>query len=129
MSPIHYLTVQDLLWINHRVTGKVNEFRYDLLEEATFYQYAYGQSTDLAAQAQRFFEGFPKKSPFSEGNEQTAVVGALAFLRANGMEGDVAGGQLTVKNGAHVHGQPDVRAIIEGVIADLGGSLQPAAAA
>jgi prophage maintenance system killer protein len=132
MPALHYLTVQDMLWINHRVTGKVNPFRYDPLEEATFCQYGYGNSLDLEAQARKFLAGFPEKHPFSEGNEATAVIACLAFLGANGRMGSVdsttikswleSGGtapELKVEQGAPIHGTPDIRAIIEEVLMEL----------
>lgn len=136
MSGLHYLTVQDLLWINHRVTGKVNPFRYDALEEATFLQYGYGGSLDLGKQAAQFLAGFAAKSPFSEGNEATALVGFVAFLRANGKDASLtdsdrrnwaeknpSANDATAKivDAEDVHGVPDVRAIIEGVIAEMPG--------
>ena len=42
---LHYLTIQDILWINLQVTKKVQHFNYARLEEGTFYQYGYGRST------------------------------------------------------------------------------------
>lgn len=83
---IHYLTVQDVLWINHEVTRKVNPYKYAQLEEATFSQYGYGKSQNVLSQAGGFLEGFMKLRPFSEGNRATAFVSALAFLAINGYE-------------------------------------------
>ncbi len=82
---LHYLTVQDILWINLQVTGKVNHFSYAKLEEATFYQYAYGDSKDLFAQAARFIPGFLKMRPLDAGNEATAFIACLTFLKINSM--------------------------------------------
>jgi prophage maintenance system killer protein len=142
--PLHYLTVQDMLWINHRVTGRVNGFRYGALEEGTFCQYAYGKSEDVVAQAVKFLTGFPKKNPFDAGNEATAFVGFVAFLRANGKEieiqerdaadwiaGRVEEGQIAGKimPGEESHGLPDVEEIVEGVLADFEGALSATAAA
>lgn len=86
MAPkkLHYLTVQDILWINLQVTGKVNSFRYASLEEATYHQYGYGDSEDPLAQAARFLRGFLKQAPLSAGNEPTAFLAFATFLRLNG---------------------------------------------
>jgi prophage maintenance system killer protein len=83
---LQYLTVQDVLWINLQVTGKPQDFRYADLEEAVFYQYAYGESKSLTPQAARFLGGFLKKKPLAAGNEATAFVACLAFLKVNGYE-------------------------------------------
>ena len=80
---LHYLTVQDILWINLQVTGKVNTFAYADLEEATFYQYGYGDSDELLVQAARFVKGFLAKKPLSAGNEPTAFLALATFLRIN----------------------------------------------
>jgi prophage maintenance system killer protein len=82
---LSYLTVQDLIWINTQVSGKVTEFKFDLLEDASYFQYGYGKSTDLIGQAARFFQGFHSKLPFSEGNAATAFVGLVSFLELNGV--------------------------------------------
>ncbi|MBX3119890.1 MAG: hypothetical protein KF784_12555 [Fimbriimonadaceae bacterium] len=84
MDSMHYLTVQDVLWINYQVTKKVQTFAYAKLEEATFYQYGYGASKNLRGQAARFIEGFLKMAPLEAGNEATAFIGLLAFVRMNG---------------------------------------------
>lgn len=84
MPSLHYLTVQDILWINLQVTKKVHHFNYAKLEEASFYQYAYGDSNSLLAQAARFLTGFLKLHPIDAGNEATAFVGCAAFLKING---------------------------------------------
>lgn len=84
MASMHYLTVQDILWINYQVTQKVQEFDYAKLEEATFYQYGYGASQNLLSQAARFVEGFLKLAPIHAGNEATGFVGLVAFVRMNG---------------------------------------------
>lgn len=81
---MHYLTVQDVLWINLQVTKRTQSFNYAKLEEATFYQYGYGQSSSVLSQAGRFLSGFFAKRPFASGNEATALVACLAFLRLNG---------------------------------------------
>ncbi len=84
-SQLHYLTVQDILWINLQVTGKVHTFNFAKLEEATYYQYAYGESRSVAPQAARFIQGFPKLHPIEAGNEATIFIAVLAFLTVNGM--------------------------------------------
>jgi prophage maintenance system killer protein len=84
MAALNYLTVQDILWINLQITKKVQHFNYARLEEATFYQYAYGESNSLVPQADRFVSGFVKMHPFDAGNEATAFVACLGFLQVNG---------------------------------------------
>lgn len=84
MRALHYLTVQDILWINLQVTKKVQHFNFAKLEEATFFQYAYGENKSLLQQAARFLSGFGRLHPFDAGNNSTAFIGALAFLKING---------------------------------------------
>jgi prophage maintenance system killer protein len=84
MSHLHYLTVQDMLWINLEVTKKVQHFNYAKLEEATYYQYSYGESTSLLPQAGRFLTGFLRLHPFEAGNESTGLIGCVSFLAING---------------------------------------------
>ncbi len=81
---LHYLTVQDILWINLQATKKVQHFSHARLEEATFYQYAYGDSQELLGQAARFLAGFVKMSPLDAGVEATAFLATAAFLALNG---------------------------------------------
>ena len=90
MARLHYLTVQDILWINHQLAKKVLGFRYATLEEATFYQYSYGESTEVPAQAVRFLTGFLRLKPLDALNEATGLVGAIAFVRINGGSVDLA---------------------------------------
>jgi prophage maintenance system killer protein len=85
MSKLHYLTVQDVLWINLQLTKKVQKFNAVKLEEATFYQYAYGDSNSLGAQAARFMVGFPRVSPIDGGNVATAFASGITFLAINGV--------------------------------------------
>lgn len=85
MAKLHTLTVQDILWINLQVTKKVQHFSYAKLEEATYYQYAYGDSNEVLSQAGRFLAGFLKMHPLDAGNEATAFVATLAFLKINGL--------------------------------------------
>ncbi len=84
MTHLHYLTVQDMLWINLQATKKVQHFNYARLEEATYYQYAYGESASLIPQAGRFLGGFLKLRPFDAGNESTGLIGCATFLNLNG---------------------------------------------
>lgn len=81
-----YLTVQDILWINTQITKKTNAFDYEKLEQATFYQYGYGVSTNVLKQAANFLAGFMKNAPFGIGDDATAFVGFVAFLDLNGYE-------------------------------------------
>ena len=81
---LNYLTVQDILWVNLQVTQKVQRFRYEELEEATFYQYGYGSRADLLAQAAKLIGGVPARAPFPEGNEATAFIALVSFLSING---------------------------------------------
>lgn len=86
LATIHYLTVQDLLWINQELCNRQCEFKFAQLEEAAGYQYGYGQSKDVLNQAGVFLQGFLKMRPFEEGNRKTAFVSALTFLSINGFE-------------------------------------------
>jgi prophage maintenance system killer protein len=83
MAKLHYLTTQDLLWINLQVTRRVNHFKYAYLEEVMAYQYGYGKSTDLFGQAARFSAGFLRLKPFDAGNAGSSFVSLLAFLEIN----------------------------------------------
>jgi prophage maintenance system killer protein len=136
MASLHYLTIQDILWINLQVTKKVRHFNYARLEEATFYQYAYGDSNTLFPQAARFVSGFVKMHPFETGNEATAFVACLAFLEMNGyvtksgdlvswfdrasskqVEGAAAIEEIAVADDEAHHGLiPNIRAAIEDVL-------------
>jgi prophage maintenance system killer protein len=86
MVNLHDLTVQDMLWVNLQATKKVQHFNYAMLEEATAYQYAYGESASLIPQAGRFLTGFLKLHPFETGNESTGLVACATFLKVNGSE-------------------------------------------
>ena len=86
---MHYLTLQDILWLNLQLTKKEQEFDVLQLEEATFYQYALGDSRGLAEQAARFLVGFRKMSPFAAGNDACAFIGMAAFIKANGQAFDL----------------------------------------
>ncbi|MBI1334932.1 MAG: hypothetical protein JST12_05495 [Armatimonadetes bacterium] len=93
---MHYLTVQDVLWIHLQIAKKTVKFNYAKLEEAVSYQYAYGKSKDVLSQASRFFVGFPAMKPFECGNDAAALVAGLTFLISNGFhpksgEKDLAG--------------------------------------
>jgi prophage maintenance system killer protein len=135
MAAMHYLTVQDILWINLQVSKRVNHYNFARLEEATFYQYAYGESSSVEPQACRFLTGFLKMHPFDCANEATAFVGFLAFLRMNGhrfdvedpacsplledlgrSSGDSILGQIKVDHHSHHEATPDIRNVIRSVI-------------
>ncbi|MFI5385718.1 MAG: Fic family protein [Fimbriimonadales bacterium] len=136
MASLHYLTVQDIVWINLQITKKVQHFKYARLEEAVFYQYAYGESNSLFPQAARFVAGFPKMHPFDAGNEATAMVACLAFLQINGhsakdasdigkwfrrvtskeIEGAAAIEEIAVPNPEAHHGPADVRGAVIAIL-------------
>jgi prophage maintenance system killer protein len=92
-SQLHYLTVQDVLWINLQVTGKAQHFSYSKLEEATYYQYAYGESKSVVKQAAKFLTGFPKMSPLDAGNDATIFIACLTFLEINGFSIELKDGK------------------------------------
>jgi len=133
---MHYLTVQDILWINLQITKKQQSFNYARLEEATFYQYAYGQSSSVLSQAARLLAGFSAKKPFANGSEATAFVATMAFLKLNGFDVHLSDESashwverasrdasaalqaltdITEEAGDH-HGEPDVRDAVHEVI-------------
>jgi prophage maintenance system killer protein len=92
-TQLHYLTVQDILWINLQVTEKVHHYSFAKLEEATYYQYAYGNSASILPQAARFLTGFPKMHPLDAGNDATNFIALLTFLQMNGMKVTLKDGQ------------------------------------
>lgn len=87
---LNYLTVQDMLFLNLQITKSPQPFDYAKLEEAVFYQYGSGQSSDLVRQGARFLTGFAKMAPFSHGNLACAFLGLVAFLEANGKTLDLS---------------------------------------
>ncbi len=108
MAALQYLTVQDILWINLFVTGAPQAFRYADLEEAVYYQYGYGASTNLIPQAAQFLAGFLKKKPLAAGNEATAFIGCLAFLKVNGIDLKLENPETWfrgIENGTHEAGE------------------------
>ncbi|MBS1713498.1 MAG: hypothetical protein JST30_04095 [Armatimonadetes bacterium] len=139
MSKLHTLTVPDVLWINLQVTGAPRPYSYATLEEGTFLQYGHGSSRDLAGQAARFLTGFVRLRPISEGCPATAFVGCVSFLEMNGHSLDLDDGsaaqwaqecwadpskavgavaaRLSEDDAPHGHGVPDVRAIVQSVLA------------
>lgn len=146
MSKLHYLTVQDMLWINLQVVGEVVPFDYARLEDGTYLQYGYGASTDLRAQAARFLAGFAKKQAFERGNEPTGFLAFVAFLRMNGWDvakpDAEAGGLLRadeatiaaaiVERADHGHHEAGVAETVRQAMEDFPltlASLTPAAAA
>lgn len=138
MASLHYLTVQDILWINLQATKKVQHFSHARLEEATFYQYAYGDSQELLGQAARFLSGFVKMRPLDAGVEATAFLAVATFLRINGasLRLDDASGpswfrdasasneaarealEKAVETDGHRHAElkPDVRAAVRAIM-------------
>jgi len=138
-ASLHYLTVQDVLWINLQTSGRPSRFDYAKLEEATYYQYAYGDSDEIEAQAIRFASGFGRMRPLAEGNLATGFVALAAFLSINGRElkvsdaeaaswyravfvgeskaSDAMAGRVGLDPHAHASLQPDIRAAIRGVMA------------
>ncbi|MBL8048585.1 MAG: hypothetical protein JNJ45_07885 [Chthonomonas sp.] len=137
---LHYLTVQDLLFVNLQVDKKVNTFDFAALEDASFFQYGYGQSTDILTQASRFYRGFLEKAPFTAGNEGTALVGALTFLAINGytLKGreSEAPARLTELSRDLIsyedideHGEPDIHGAIADVMSRYGKVLKNSAVA
>ena len=133
-AKLNYLTVQDVLWINLQLTGKVHHYNFAKLEEATFYQYSYGTSTDVLNQAARFYCGFSRLKPLEAGNEATALIGLISFLEANGYDFLPSDQQALKKLGeepaqdsvlevlkketakAHHEHESPLRSIIEGVL-------------
>ena len=83
---MHYLTVQDVLWIHLQIAKKPGKFSFANLEEATSYQYAYGKSHNFLAQAARFFGGFATKAPFDSANRAVAFAAGIVFLELNGYQ-------------------------------------------
>jgi prophage maintenance system killer protein len=142
-SQLHYLTVQDILWINLQVTEKVQHFSFAKLEEATYYQYAYGESRNIARQAARFLTGFPRMSPLDCGNEATAFIGCLTFLQINGLSIELQDAQgaewlqsvlskkvdaetainSIAKPSMHHQGSTGVRATIKGLLSEFACTL------
>ncbi|MCC7229465.1 MAG: hypothetical protein IT203_03660 [Fimbriimonadaceae bacterium] len=144
MDSLNYLTVQDMLWINLHVTGAPQAFRYADLEEATFYQYGYGNSQSLLPQASQFVSGFLKKQPFAGGNEASAMVACIAFLTVNGAKVDIGDpvawikgiksgsieasqvidrAELSQDEHGHDGHEPDVKAVIAELLASNKGAI------
>lgn len=82
---IHYLTVQDILWINAQITGDAPEFKQERVEEASYFQYAYGAATGIIPQAARLLSRFSHQNAFAKGNDATAFTATVAFLKLNGL--------------------------------------------
>lgn len=128
-----------MMWVNLQLTKEPQPWNFATLEEGVFYQYGYGKSADLVAQASAFLTGFAAKRAFKSGNEACAFVGFVAFLEMNdhtlNLTDAEAGDWLAaafagpgsvremveVKLG-HIHththhGTPDARAILGDVLA------------
>jgi prophage maintenance system killer protein len=139
MSHLHTLTVPDMLWVNLRLTNSPQKYDFARLEEAVFLQFGYGGSRDILAQAGRLLTGFVRLKPFVKGNEATAFVATVAFLKLNGhdlhldddraaewVQGvwgkpESAAAALEVLLESHEihlhHGVPDAHGIVDDVIA------------
>jgi prophage maintenance system killer protein len=144
-----YLTVQDVLWTHFQILKRTSPYQFASLEEATFYQYAYGKSEDVLAQASRFFTGFCRKAPFEHGNEATAFVVMVALLELNGFEVTVKDSDaaswvrsarpgetewlnqgIRKSEGGHDHGKSDVKVYLNRALETFPitiKALQPAA--
>lgn len=117
-STLRYLTVPDFLYLNLELTKAEQTYRFDKLEEAVFYQYAYGQSTNLVSQAGRFLKGWRVMKPFAKGNDACAFIGFLAFLRSNGVSLSVSDAEMGAWV-AQAWGGGDVDAMIEAARTDF----------
>lgn len=139
MATLSYLTVQDMMWVNLQLTKEPQPWNYATLEEGVFYQYGYGKSADLIAQAASFLTGFAAKRAFKTGNEACAFVGFVAFLEMNDHTLNLSDAEATswvaeafshpekaaemlqsklgnIHTHTH-HGTPDARAILGDVLA------------
>lgn len=134
MAKLYTITVQDVLWINLRITNKVQQYRYALLEEATNYQYTLGPNDDPIAAAARLLKGFSRLKPLACGNSATGFAAAVTYLLGNGFELKLSDEEATdwvmkIESGAHdatvafremaVHtdGHHETRADVQGKIA------------
>lgn len=147
MSRLHTLTLQDMLWIHFQIARKVVPYDFAKLEEATFYQFAFGDSTGLVVQAGRFAKGFQAMAPFDADNEATGFVALLAFLALNGWRpkfdasgASTAYARLVQEGSAHAieahfepdpdaHGHAEVRDVVYAVLARFGDAIRSLAAA
>jgi len=118
---MHYLTVQDILWINLQVTEKVHHYNFAKLEEATYYQYSYGESGSLIPQTARFLTGFPRLQPIDAGNDATTFVGLLTFLKLNGMEIDLKDSQAVAWYESVKSKQADAQTAIKSIVQPVSG--------
>lgn len=130
-ASLHYLTIQDVVWINFAISNRVNKFHYAKLEEAVNYQYGYGSSTDLPRQASQFAKGLAKLKPFTEGNDATALIAVAAFLELNGYRLTAAADLSNFDNlsieesdAHHGHGGQAVKALVRGVMDRFSNDLQ-----
>lgn len=106
------LTVQDILWMNLQITRRVNHYSNPRLEEATYYQFGYGDSTGIESQAARLLSGFVRMKPFDAGNEATALAATLAFLEMNDKTLALDDEALAVCARAAIVSNDDARALI-----------------
>jgi len=125
---MRYLTVQDILWIHLQLGGTNDAYRYADLEEATFYQYAYGDSRSVQDQAARLLWGFTKKAPLATHSEEVARLATQAFLIANGftltaqLPSSASESLAAAKEAIHAASEPDPHAhevSVRDILADL----------
>ncbi len=122
---VRSLTVQDVLWINLQVTGRVNHYSNARLEEATYYQFAYGDSKGIEGQAARLLAGFVRMHPFEAGNEATALAATLAFLELNGLTVDLGSGSAEEWARGAMRSPASARAALAGRLVPTGGHHPP----
>lgn len=113
-----YLTVQDMLWLNLQVSKKVEPFDYARMEEATYYQYGYGDSRGLVLQAGRFLAGFLKLKPLAAGNEATGFLGFVSFLLLNGKKLRLSDGEASAWAGRVASGDLKVEVALPDMLED-----------
>ena len=117
MAGLHTLTVQDILWINLQATKKVQHFSSARLEEATFYQFAYGEGQSLLDRAARFLSGFVRMRPLDAGVEATAFLAVAAFLRINGARLRLDDAEASAWFARAAASMDDARAALDEVVA------------
>jgi len=132
---MRYLTVQDILWIHLQLGGTNDAYRFADLEEATFYQYAYGDSRSVQDQAARLLWGFTKKAPLATHNAEVALLATKGFLIANGFKltakfsASASDSLAAAKEAIHGASEPDPHAHTAEVRTILGDLLATAAMA
>jgi len=81
-----YLTTQDVLWINHQITGESYAFREAELLEVVSQQYTYGANHDFLSNAARFATAFQGRDVIDHAGLATNFVALLAFSKLNGYD-------------------------------------------